>query len=415
MQKKCDVVIIGGGVIGTTLAFELATRGVQVTLIDKGEIGYGCSYGNAGWLTPCFAMPLPMPGMLLKSIGWLLNPSSPLYIKPKPSVLLFRWLARFLLSMNERHLQRSVEALVELSRFSLDAYKKWNGDFEGAFSFDQKGLLMAAQSEGGYRAAVHEMELVGPHGVVGRVLSAEETKLFEPSLTGALRGSVYFPDEAHVEPLSVVRTLAAEAAKKGAEICPRTELFDFIASGDRIEAVRTTHGDLYAEQFVLATGAWSARIAKMFGLRVPVMGGKGYAMISRPLTPGPRVPLMLIEKKIAVTPRKDTVRIAGTLELVDEDESITKRRVENIVQGAREFLNLPQEFEALELWRGLRPCTPDGVPIVSRARSYQNLVVSTGHQMLGLQTAPASARLAADILLEAKPSFDLYPFRANRF
>src|SRR4051812_33651227 len=99
-NRSCDVLIIGGGIIGMSSAYELSQRGYKVIVIDKGDIGYGCSYGNAGWITPCFSMPLPMPGMLLKSIRWLLDPESPLYIKPQPSFLLMSWLIRFMLSMN---------------------------------------------------------------------------------------------------------------------------------------------------------------------------------------------------------------------------------------------------------------------------------------------------------------------------
>src|SRR5271170_1466187 len=111
MSNRNQVLVIGGGIVGMAAAAELAGRGLPVTVIDKGLIGHGCSYGNAGWVTPCFALPLPMPGMFFKALGWLLDPESPLYIKPQPSWLLVRWLLRFLFSMNERHLRRSVEAL----------------------------------------------------------------------------------------------------------------------------------------------------------------------------------------------------------------------------------------------------------------------------------------------------------------
>jgi hypothetical protein len=107
-QIKADVLIVGGGVIGLASAYELSRAGVKVVLIDKSDPGYGCSYGNAGWITPCFSMPLPMPGMLLKSIGWLTDPESPLYIKPELSWTLFRWLLRFLLSMNRKQMFASV-------------------------------------------------------------------------------------------------------------------------------------------------------------------------------------------------------------------------------------------------------------------------------------------------------------------
>lgn len=415
-QTTGDVLIIGGGIVGMACAYELSSRGARVTVIDKGEIGMGCSYGNAGWITPCFAMPLPMPGMFLKAMGWLMDPDSPLYIKPSFDPLLARWLFRFLWSMNSPQMLRSVKALTEISTFSVEAYEKLDQKFQGSFGFEKKGLLMVSQTEGGVNAAMQEMELVAQHGIPGQLLNPDEIRKLEPALTGPLLGGVYFPSEAHAEPLALVRALAEGAQKNGAQILPRTEVFDFdIRDDGKIQSVRTTRGWLKADQYVLATGSWSTSMAKRLKLRVPVLGGKGYALIVKPFAPAPKIPIMLVERKIAVTPRKDSVRLAGTLELVNQDDSITPRRVNAISQGAGMFMSLPENPEITEVWRGLRPCTPDGVPLIGRTRRYQNLTLCTGHQMLGVQSAPGSARLAADIVLGSTPSFDPYPFRADRF
>jgi D-amino-acid dehydrogenase len=421
---KNDILIIGGGVVGMSCAYELSARGAKVTLIDRGEPGFGCSYGNAGWITPCFAMPLPMPGMMIKSLKWMTNPDGPLYIQPKPSVLLFRWLTRFLFSMNQRQALRSVAALTEISKYSIDAYAKLDQALPNRIGFERRGLLMVGQGTDGVKAAKHEMDLVAEHGIPGRLLDERGVRELEPALTGPLQGGVYFPEEAHAEPLQVVQALRDGAIANGATILPRTEVFDFHFSegapgARRITGIRTTRGDMTADQFVLATGSWSVPIAKRLGIRVPVLGGKGYSIIVKPFSPAPKIPLMLLEKKIAVTPRKDTIRLAGTLELVDRDESITPRRVDAILKGSREFMNVPAISELTpsitEVWRGLRPCTPDGVPIVGYPKQYSNLLLLTGHQMLGLQSAPGTARLAADLLLGTAPAFDPAPFRATRF
>jgi D-amino-acid dehydrogenase len=414
-NSKSDVLIVGGGVIGLACAYELARRGVGVTVIDKGEMGHGCSYGNAGWITPCFAMPLPMPGMLLKSIGWLLDPDSPLYIKPAPSRLLAQWLVRFLLAMNHRQMERSVAALTEISKYSSDAYKKLEGETGHPFGLKQQGLLMAAQSKAGFKYAVEEMRLVADHGIPGRSLEVDELRAFEPALTGELAGGVFFPDEMHAEPLEVTRALAKGAQKHGAKLLSQTEIIDFQTEAGRIVSARTTRGIFKADQFVLALGAWSTPLASSLGLNVPVLGGKGYALITQPLSKNPSRPLMLVEKKVAVTPRDGTLRLAGTLELVKGDFLITPRRVDAIIRGAREFLSVPESFEYSEIWRGLRPCTPDGVPVIGYPKKHGNLLVCTGHQMLGLQSAPGSGRLAADLLTGQTPPFDPTPFRATRF
>lgn len=234
----------------------------------------------------------------------------------------------------------------------------------------------------------------------------------------------------------MVQTLAHEAQKLGARIISKAEVIDFQLSGNAgssgesstgsagrissrstrsIASARTTAGVFVADQFVLATGSWSPRIAQTLELRVPVLGGKGYAIITDPLTPNPLRPMMLVEKKVAVTPRNGTLRLAGTLELVNQDETFTTRRVEAIVRGAREFLNVPEQFTYREIWRGLRPCTPDGVPIIGRTARYNNLILATGHQMLGLQSATGTGKLVADLVLGRTPDVDPEPFRATRF
>jgi D-amino-acid dehydrogenase len=414
-QIKADVLIVGGGVIGLACAYELSRAGVKVVLIDKSDPGYGCSYGNAGWITPCFSMPLPMPGMLLKSIGWLTDPESPLYIKPELSWTLFRWLLRFLLSMNRKQMFASVDALTAISKQSLNLYKELAANTDKPFSFEQKGLFMVAQSDEGFKYARTEMELVARSGIPGRLMGEEESRAFEPALTQRFKGGVFFREEAHAEPLQVTQTLAYEAQKLGAQIISKAEVIDFQLGPKGIASARTTRGVFIADQFVLATGSWSPGIAQTLALRVPVLGGKGYAIITDPLTPNPQRPMMLVEKKVAVTPRNGTLRLAGTLELVNQDETFTTRRVEAIVRGAREFLNVPEAIRYHEIWRGLRPCTPDGVPIIGRTARYPNLILATGHQMLGLQSAPGTGKLVADIALGRTPDVDPFAFRATRF
>jgi D-amino-acid dehydrogenase len=415
-RAPTDVLVVGGGIIGVACAWELAQRGLSVTLIDKRQIGHGCSYGNAGWITPCFALPLPMPGMLLKSIHWLCDPDSPLYIKPRPSWLLATWLWRFLRSMNRQLAQQSITALVALSKHSLQTYRQLAADPSSDFGFQQKGLLIVANTAAGLDAAVREMHLVAPHGVDGRGLSEAEVRGLEPAVTGEpITGGVVFPGEAHVDPLKTVWTIHDRCVALGATILPQTELVSLEVSPRRIARAVTTRGTITADRYVLATGAWSHEIAGTLGLNVPVLSGKGYSIITESFEPAPRMPILLIEKKVAVTPMGHHTKLAGTLELVGTDESITARRVEAIVRGARQFLNVPETPKIVELWRGLRPCTPDGVPIIGRSTKFENLFLATGHQMLGLQTAPATGRLLADLVEGASPFLDPAPFAPGRF
>lgn len=409
-----DVLVVGAGVVGMACALELARGGARVTVIDKGEVGHGCSYGNAGWLTPCFATPLPAPGMIGKALRWLFDPESPLYIQPRLSSL--GWLLRFLRATGERRFRAGTAALTALSTASFTAYERMAAD-EDAFAFRRDGLLVACETDDGWASARQELAIAQDNGIAGEALDADAARAREPAIAGPLRGGVFYPDEATAEPLAVVQTLARLAAAAGADIRPGVEVYDFDVAGGRVAAVRTTRGTLAADVVVLATGAWSRPLARRLRLRLPVLGGKGYAVIVPRFEPAPARPVMLLERKIAVTPRpgSSTVRFAGTLELVDGDFGVSPRRVAAILRGAREMFRVPAEAPVAEVWRGLRPCTPDGLPIIGFARAPRNVFVLTGHQMLGLHTAPASGKLAAELVLGRTPSFDAAPYRADRF
>ncbi len=400
-------------------AVQLSRRGANVVVIEKGKIGHGCSFGNAGWMTPCFAMPLPLPGMLLKSIRWLLNPDGPVYVKPVPSPLLLRWLLGFLLSMNRKQADAAIEALVELSKVSLEEYRKLNEKYPDSFGYAQKGLLMVGQSTEGVRSAVEEMNWVSKYGVPGKELSVSEIRAQEPSLTGPLAGGVYFPNEAHCEPLAMVQTLRKEATSLGVKVIEDCSMLGALLMGGRVQSIRTTHGPMTAEFYVLATGSWSTQLSKNFKLNVPILGGKGYSMQIDPLEPQPSHPIMLVEKKVAITPHRDFLRIAGTLELVNQDFSISNRRVRAILNGAREFLPIAESVTESSvqpsLWRGLRPCTPDGVPMIGFCRNSKNLVLACGHQMLGLQSGMGTGRLVGDLMEGKEPWLKTEVFNPNRF
>lgn len=415
---KKSVTVIGGGIIGLSCAVKLAEAGADVTVIEREQVGYGCSYGNAGWMTPCFSMPLPMPGMLLKSMKWMLNPSGPLYIKPVPSVLLTQWLSRFLLSMTETKAQNAIEALVALSVKSLEDYKKLAIEYP-EIEMQQKGLLMVSANRQGVKAATDEMNLVAKHGVAGKYLNPDEIKSLEPALRGNLLGGVYFPGEAHAEPLKVVQALAKKAHKLGVQIIEHTQFQKAIITSDgltqKVKSIQTSNGEMVSDVFVMATGSWSQALAAQLDMNVPILGGKGYALIVDKLEAQPQIPIMIVDRKIAITPRANSLRIAGTLELVNQDFSVTERRVKAIFDGAKEYLKIPNDIKIHETWKGLRPCTPDGVPLIGWSKNYSNLMMACGHQMLGLQSGIGTGQLVSDLIVNGQSELNRSVYDPARF
>ena len=415
MTREVDHLVVGGGIIGIMIADALAREGASVVVADQGSIGRGCSEGNAGWITPSFAMPLPRPGLFWKAMRWMADPDSPFYIQPRPTPATISWLMKFGLAMDRRGFHLGTAALVDLSRYSLDAYLEIERNLPGRMGLEKEGLLMVAMTPRGFASATADAELMAGFGVNGVRLDAHEAIAVQPALREGLSGAIYYPDEAHILPMAALQVIADRARRAGVMIAERTEVFDFDVKDGRIREVLTTRGRFKAGKVVLATGAWSRNLARRLGLSLPVMGGKGYSMTVQAPTSSSRVPAMIMERKVAVTPVGDRLRLAGTLELVADDYSISPRRVESIRKSAETALRLPDSVSVDRIWRGLRPCTPDGLPIIGRTSTLENLFLATGHQMLGIQTAPATARLTTDLILGNDPIFDPVPFRPERF
>jgi D-amino-acid dehydrogenase len=415
MNERGDVLVVGGGVIGVASAYELARRGAAVTVIERDRIGAACSHGNAGLLTPAVSLPLAAPGLFPKALFWLFDSASPLYIEPRPSLDLVRWLSGFLAATSRRRFERGAAALVELSLRSVEFWAELARRAPERFGFRATGLLQVYETAASFAAGRGRAELVAKLGVPFESWTAAELAAREPALRGPLGGAYFFPNDAHCEPDLAVAALAAEARRAGVRFVEGAEAWRFHRDGARVTAVDTTLGTFRAEQVVLATGAWSKRVAAELGVRVPMLGAKGYTLLLPPVPTMPRRALQLADRKIAVTPHDGKLRLSGTLELVDADFSITKSRVASILAGARAALDLPEPIEPMEVWRGLRPTVPDGLPMIGRARGLANLWLATGHQMTGLKTAPATGRLLAELMTGEKPSLDPAPFDPARY
>jgi D-amino-acid dehydrogenase len=409
-----DIGIIGGGVIGVASAVELAKRGAQVTVFERAQVGSGCSYGNAGWLTPSQAVPLANPAMLLKSFKWMLDPESPLYIQPRADPAFLRWLLEFLAASRKDKFERGAAALVELCRVSVDMWEEVAKRAPQPFGFERHGLLAVYEKPASLEAAKPGIDLVCKSGVRAERWTADDVREKEPAIIGPQVGGYFYPDDAHCEPYEAVKVLEAEARALGVTFLEDTEVYR-ISNGTGPRQLTTTRGEFQVGQIVVATGAWSESLGTMLGLRLPVIGAKGYSLVLPPANPHPTRSIYLIERKIAVNPHRDALRIAGTLELVRNDFSINARRVEVIVRGAKGMLNIGQAPAAQEIWRGLRPCTPDGMPVIGRARGRGDVWLATGHQMAGLKTATGTGLLLAQLMSGETPRFDPEPFRGDRF
>jgi len=411
-----DILIIGGGIIGVTAAYFLAEAGADVTLVEKGDIAAGSSYGNAGLICPCHSEPIPRPGVLTQGLKWLLDPESPFYIKPRLSPDLVTWLWRFQAHCNEAAVQRAIPLLRDMQRESLLLYQALIAQEQIDCDFERKGGLTLFRTEAGLAKGHHEVEAMGRFGLQMELLpDAAAVRALEPSIHPDIVGGIHYQEDAHINPARFVYALAERAQAKGATLLTGTEVLGFDMGERGLTAVRTSQGKHTAQQIVLAAGAWSTPIARQLGLAIPMQPAKGYSLtLPRPAN-FLHTHLHLAEAKVAVTPMGSLLRLAGTLELAGFDLTINQRRVNAIRRTAGSYLIGLENQEPVEIWRGLRPCPPDGLPYIGRSARHPNLIIATGHAMLGISMGPITGQLVAQLACDQPTTLGLTPFSPDRF
>ncbi len=411
-----DVIVIGAGSVGVSSAYALASRGRRVMVIDAGRIGEGSSYGNAGLVVPSHSVQVAAPGVITQSLGWLLDPESPFYVKPRLDPSIWMWLLRFALAARESRAQAATHVLAQLQQASRALYDEWTAlDGMPDCSYERRGLIYAFRTAKALDNFKHELEMLAKADVHAQVLDSAELHERVPTFRIDMAGGALFAQDAHLNPYHFVPALADQARKRGATFHERVEALGYETAAGRIASVRTTAGDFQADQVVLAAGVWSPGVARDLGLRLPIEAGKGYSLTYRRPDRDLTLPLILGEARFAITPMGPLLRLAGTMELAGMDPRITQRRVNAIRRAAVEHFRGIEDLELVELWRGLRPCSPDGLPLLGRTRRWENLIIAAGHTQLGLSLGPVTGEIVATLAEGDDPSIDLALLRPDRF
>lgn len=414
-----NVVVIGGGLIGFSAAYQLLKRGMRVTLIERGsEADASCSTGNAGMVVPSHFVPLAAPGMIWKGIRWMFDPESPFSIRPRPSWELISWGLKFYNAASPARVKRAMPVLRDMALRSRTIFSELSETEGFDFGLQKKGLLMLCKTR---EALGHEAEIAATAkslGVEAELLDAEAVLAKDPAIQMDVIGGVYFAQDCHLDPARFLDDLRSQVRRLGGEIRWGEEVKDFRQSGAKVEAAILKNGDeISGDEFVICGGAWSPSVGKKLGLRLPMQAGKGYS-VTHPDPPAlPSVCSLLNEARVAVTPMGGKLRIGGTMEIVGLDESVNRRRLNGILKSIGDYFPqlMATDFSGLEVWSGLRPCSPDGMPYIGRADRRENVVVATGHSMLGLSLAPVSGEMVADLITGATMKYDMALLNPDRY
>ncbi|GAB5519530.1 MAG: FAD-binding oxidoreductase [Rhodothermales bacterium] len=413
-MTKADVLIVGGGAVGLCCAWYLRQAGRDVTVLDAGTLDVGASAGNAGMIVPSHIVPLAAPGVIAQGLRWLLNPSSPFYIKPRLDLDLLRWLWQFRGHCTAAHVARSIPVLRDLSLASVALFDALHDDpAMPDFGWEQTGLMMLHRTAKSEKANLHLATQAEDAGLHIARFDREAARAHEPHLKGDFTGGVLFGQDGRVDPEGMLAALKTALLAADVSIYEQTQVEELEANGAWTR-VHTSNGPFSASEVVLAAGSWSPELLHMVGRRLPVQPAKGYSLtVDTPDHPL-RTPLILTDDKVTVTPMPGKIRFAGTLALAGLDPSIDAKRAAPIRAQAQLYAPDAAGLNALPMWSGYRPCSPDGLPFIGRVPGVANLSVATGHGMMGVTLAPITGRLIADMLTRTSTQLDLAPFAVDR-
>lgn len=407
-------VVIGAGIIGTTIAYDLQKRGRRVVLLDRDGVGRGASYGNMASIAVTEFMPASRPSVWRQIPGWMLDPEGPVRVRPSYMPKLLPWFARFVAASRPSKLrQLEAEGAVLCKRVYDDLLPLLRETgLEGELT--EEGCLSLYSDEAEFHADREHIEILERFGFPHRRLTGAEARELEPELSEKIGIAVLFPQNRSLrDPFRLVESLAGRFAALGGAV-RRGTVTGFERSG-RVTAVRLAEGEpVAADEVVIAAGAHSGRLSKMLGEPMPLETERGYH--TQIMSPGISMRHSIIwpARAFMVTPTAGGIRVGGTVEMAGLDAAPDYRRAKITVRRARTALpNL--RCEDFSEWMGHRPAFPDTIPVMSASTRTPGVFYATGHGHLGVTYAATTARLMGDLITGVTPPVDMRPYRIDRF
>ncbi len=416
MASSTNVTIVGGGVIGLCCAYYLNKAGYQVTVIERGDITNGTSFGNAGYVSPSHFIPLASPGIIAKGLRWMLSSSSPFYIKPRFNADLIRWGMAFWRKANAHTMEHNIPHLNNILHLSRELTTDIKNEIGNHFRMEEIGCFMLYKNPATEK---HEIELAHQAtrlNIEAKVMNAQEVQAHEPDVEVTARGGVLYPIDCHLHPGDFMSTLKQHLQQAGVSLQLNTTVTGFEKNGTRVQAVITDKGKFNCDELVLAPGSWLPVITEHLGIHILLQAGKGYSMTFEKIERNLRYPAILIDRRTAMTPMGPDLRMGGTMEISGLNSPLLIKRAEAIFNAAKDYYpDLPVSFPSREkIWSGLRPLSPDGLPYIGRHSKYNNLTIACGHAMLGLSLAAGTGKLVEEIVGKKATSIEMTAFAVER-
>ncbi|GAA6525167.1 FAD-dependent oxidoreductase [Intrasporangium sp. DVR] len=404
------VAVVGAGMVGLATAWFLQERGVEVTVIDREGVAAGASWGNAGWLTPGIATPLPEPAILRYGLRAVLSPSSPVYVPPSANATFLKFVTGFTRHSTMRAWKKAMGALVPINDLSLAGFDLLRAGGVDAETYEAKSFTAAYRTAEERTTLLEEIEHIHASGgdIAFDVLTGDEARAVEPALSEAIGAAIVLHGQRFINPGAYVAALADSVTARGGKIVTGATVTGLRDVGPGVLVETSTGAAESFDQVVVATGAWLGALVREFGVKRVVQAGRGYSF-SVEVDDLPNGPVYFPAARVACTPVGDRLRVAGMMEFRQPEAALDRRRIRAIVESARPLLKGADLDHRQDEWVGSRPCTIDGLPLIGATRSPR-VFVAGGHGMWGITLGPVSGRLLAEQMVTGTVPSELRPF-----
>lgn len=413
-----NVIIIGGGIVGLSAAYYLNRSGCKVTVLDKNDFSDNCSYGNAGYVCPSHFIPLATPGIVRQGFKWMFDSKSPFYVQPRLNWPLIEWGIKFIKSANDKQVEAAAVPLRDIALLSQHEYESWTKLPDFNFSYEHKGLMEIFQTEDKGNHAHHTLAKAHELGLDAVMLNMDDLRKMEPHVTINALGALFFKCDAHLYPNRLMWSLIDHLKKNGVTLLSGQEVGRFEYHNGMIKKVITGKDSFDADEVIVAAGSWSREIASLLDTKLPLVPGRGYSITLENAPYHLNHPAVLMEGRVAITPMDgNKIRFGGTMEITSTKTPPRMKRVTGILNAVRRYFpefNVPTPTQD-KIWYGYRPCSADGLPYIGRIKKYKNVVIATGHSMLGLSLGAGTGKLVDEIVLGQTTSIDIKAFEVERF
>ncbi len=415
VDKHCDVLIVGGGIIGLACAHYLMNTGRQVRILEKNQVFSGASHGNCGLIFSSHLLPLCSPGIVLNEIKRLLKKDSPIQLELKPDLKRWQWLLKFIQNCNLKQLIHAIQAREKLLQNSRILYDTLFSENLLECDRQTNGILMVFKDQEAMETYGSSQWFADAYHLRFQPYIGSQLYELEPTLKPGLYGGWYYQDDTHLRPDLLGTSWKSHLEQKGVLFEENCLAMGFESEGNRVRRVISSRGSFTADNYILAAGAWIAQFERQLKLKLPIQPAKGYSISMELPERAPKIPCYFYEKRVVATPWKSGLRLGGIMELTGHNLRISKDRIQGMRKDAESYITTDFTDPNPEQWSGLRPLSVDDIPVIDRSPYQQNLFIAGGHGTTGLSMAPSTGRLITELISGTSPHIDPEPYSILRF